>query len=638
MNKLSMYKKLIVEIKKQAVISILGTAEADELYDFTKDDAYYHFVVNTIRNKEGYTVDDLLEDKIYDKFRIYVSSAWNSNKKVKIEIAGFNIILDKSKSGYSDFYEYLNIKDGLKASTSILNKIIEDKRSEDFEILFDDPEWYIVYPKTQLGSMALGRSYWDVKENKLKYDLSFNPSYGIGSKTGEISWCTVADGENNHFLSYHMHKKLHMFYCISKRFGVEDNKRKICLSLEKEDGNVNFSSDELSCVDGNNDSQDEEFFRRNLGERYNKLIKYTEDNLEEIDFVSYYSNYNLIQYNSQYENPDIPSEIGDGSDYTYFEEILRYTLDKRIFYAAFNSNIDREGKLKKLLESDKTPFELRIAIAEVCDDEDELKKLAFQHQFGDVDQNIKLKIAIANNPNTSSSVLMRLANIENNDIRLAVANNYSTSETTLYSLSKIDNDEIRLAIANNIKSEGYVLNNLSKIDNRDIQLAVLNHPNTDQVDKDRLKKSLSTIDELLADAKNPETSPDYLFELSMIENDDIRLAIANNPNTDLLTLYKLSEIENDDIRLAIANNHNTEWHILYNLTKIENDEIRFAVANNPNANSFILSELSKIDNRAIQQAVLNHPNTDKKTKDKIKAAGVNESYYSIKKYILSLLN
>jgi len=457
MHKLSIYSSLLLEIRRETVIYELGEEEGNKLLTFTRDNAYYHLVVNTVRNGEKISLEKLFDYKLYNKFRDSgISSAWNSDKTVSASLAGSLVILDKNKSGYSDFVNYLTIKETLKTSTSSLIEIIEinyRNSNDDFNVLINDSEWYIAYPKTQKGSIALGRSYWNREENKLKYDETFEK--GEGDHIGIMRWCTSISGANNKFTAYHINKKLHMFYCISKRFGVEDNKRKICLSLEKESGNVYFCSNPLACVDANNNAQDEEFFRRNLGERYNKLIKYTEDKLEEIDYITYYKKYDLIQYKSQYENMNIDFNIEESME--DISHILNYTEDINIFYEMYNSNIFNLEKLILLANCVKTPIDI---LRQLCTKEDD-----------------EIKSCIASNISTPQDCLVWLSNNSNTTTKLYIVQNPNTPVYIITGLIRKSDDIFKQYLARNARSS-LILNFLTKNSNNNIKELIKKNPNT----------------------------------------------------------------------------------------------------------------------------------------------------------------
>jgi len=485
MHKLSIYKALLLEMKKEAVIAILGAEDGNKLLKFTQDDSYHHLVVNTVRNREGHTVEELLDAELLKRFKeLNVSTAWNTNKTLTAETAGASITLDKQTSGYNDFVRFTEIKSGLTTKTDFLIDLIDknyERDNDHFNILINDSEWYIVYPKTQLGSMSLGRSYWDREKDKLKYDETFDKGKGI--HTGEISWCTVVNGPSNRFISYHTNMKLHMFYCISKRFGAEDNKRKLCLSLEKIKREVKFYSGRAS-VDANDDNQDEEFFRKTLGSRYDELIKHTKDNLEEIDHVKYYSSYNLPQYTSAFENPRVEVNIEEAEN--ELQLILQYTKDEKIFEAMFNSERNEETKHRILGKCVRTTPEMLHKLAEM--------------------DNTSARIAVASNTNTLVKTLDYLSKIDILLVKIRVACNRNTSSETLDYLSKIDDQNIQGIVASHRNTSSETLDYLSKIDKRYVQHNVI---------------------------LNKNTSPETLRYLAEIDKGDLfnsKMHIARNPN------------------------------------------------------------------------------------------------------------
>jgi len=614
MHDLLIYEALLLEMRREAVTLALGEEDGNKLLKFTQDDSYHHLVVNTVKNGEPHTVKELLDADLLKRFKdLGISTAWNTNKTLTAETAGASVTLDKQTSGYNDFVRFTEIKSGLTTKTPLLIALIDDnyeRSNKHFNVLINDSEWYIVYPKTQLGSMSLGRSYWNREQNKLKYDDTFND--GEGSYTGKMSWCTVINGSNNRFVSYHINMRLHMFYCISKRFGPEDNKRKLCLSLSKVKEEVKFSGG-YSSVDGDNASQDENFFKTTLGSRYDKLIKYTEDNLEEIDPVTYYSSYNLVQYNSAFENPRVEVDIEQAAN--ELKLMLKHTKDVRIFEAMFNSERDKEIKHQILAQSEKTPSEI-------------LNKLA---ESG----NSELQIAIAKNHNTSLETFNYLIKVGDLDIKQAIASNPNTSYQIFDYLVAIGNLDIQRAIASNPNTPSEILKDLLKIDDRNIKINVASNPNTSSEIFDYLVAT-GNLDIQKAVASNPNTTFEILKDLLKIDNRNINITIADNPNTPSEILQYLARIDDIHVQTFVARNPNTPSKTLKYLSEIDNYYIKLSIAYNTNTSYETFKYLSEIDAYYIQLALIRNPNCPEDIKKKLKEKGIIESY--IKEYIKLLIN
>jgi len=558
MNKLSIYNALLLEMRRDAVIAVLGTDDGNKLLSFTQDDSYHHLVVNTAKNGEGHSVEELLDKDLLKRFKeLGISTAWSTNKTLTAETAGASVTLDKQTSGYNDFVRFTEIKSSLTTKTSALIALIDknyETGNEHFDVLKNDSEWYIVYPKTQLGSMALGRSYWDREEDKLKYDETFND--GEGDHAGEISWCTVINGPSNRFISYHMNMKLHMFYCISKRFGEKDNKRKLCLSLEKSKIETIFSKKIGACVDGDNYPKDEEFFRKTLdSSRYDELIKHTKENLEVIDSVAYYSSYNLMQYNAAFENPRIEVNIEEALN--ELNLILEHTKDMRIFGAMLNSDRDTEKKHQILAESEKTPLEILNKLAEIG--------------------NSKVQIAVADNPNTLVKTLDYLARTDILLVKIRVARNRNTSSETLDYLARSEDMFVQRYVADNPNTSAETLDYLARKDDvgiRAIQTALANNPNT----------SSETLDYL--------ARTDVIF---------VQRHVADNPNTSTETLDYLARSEDVGIRAFLADNPNTPADVLKYLSKVDDKTVQSNVIRNPNCPEDIKN---KLKDRGIKESYI----------------------------------
>jgi hypothetical protein len=162
--------------------------------------------------------------------------------------------------------------------------------------------------------------------------------------------------------------------------------------------------------------------------------------------------------------------------------------------------------------------------------------------------------------------------------------------------------------------------------------------------------------DLLA-AKDPQTPPERLAELSKSENQEIKAAVAENPNTPMKTLWRLGEyfpaellknpmlallpLENPNflldisiytfvkmayhpdcpswiyesaasvatLRHFIATNPRTPPTILETLVNESEDHIRIALAKNPNSSPTLLANLAKDESISVLVSLAKNPNT-----------------------------
>ena len=138
-------------------------------------------------------------------------------------------------------------------------------------------------------------------------------------------------------------------------------------------------------------------------------------------------------------------------------------------------------------------------------------------------------------------------------------------------------------------------------------------------------------------ARNPNTDPEILDELSMSQSLSIKHVVASNPNTRPETIGKLFASFGSDIHLGIADNPSAPVQILITmltqgleegrdillnvlaknpslpeealtlLRDYDSSEVRCAVASNPNTGLGDLLELALDSNRTVKKAAAANP-------------------------------
>lgn len=116
-------------------------------------------------------------------------------------------------------------------------------------------------------------------------------------------------------------------------------------------------------------------------------------------------------------------------------------------------------------------------------------------------------------------------------------------------------------------------------------------------------------------ARNPDTPPYYLEELSTIDQEekkldvsDVMISVARNPNTPARVLDRLAGHEDVRVQLGVANNTNVPQKTLWNLGHDELFQLRYAVARNPNCSPKLLMVLSEDPTDTVIEMALRHPN------------------------------
>ena len=304
---------LLLEISQKEVIDVIGQ---DDYSEFVKknrkasqDQNFLKVIINTYKSDQAHSLDDILG--LYQDYELSIKNKWNTKGEAIVNVPGgarikltpditiYNDKDDQPKTTtYSDVKNFLEARSDLSLNSGIFIECLsQGDINTDFEVILNDDEWIICYPKTIKGSISLARSFWNGE--RLEYDTTVRA--GVGQNIGTMSWCTsIVPKKNkssaNMFLNYHRQANLHMYYCIKKNTNVQDLDRKLCISFFKKDNVVGFKGGHAS-VNGDNAETDEKTFKSYIGSRFNSLIKDAEkpERLE-IDPISYYESINFEQY------------------------------------------------------------------------------------------------------------------------------------------------------------------------------------------------------------------------------------------------------------------------------------------------------------------------------------------------------
>ena len=395
---------------------------------------YLDIISNTINYGEQHGPDDYIQ-----QFEFYKNSIEPNRKDqefLTISIPGGETVslIDKVNPGsctatYDDIQQFQQARMFIlgKASKNKLaaayEKVLNEANENDFELIANDSNWIVFYPKSVRGSIALARSYWN--GSRVVYDKTFNPSKGLGQNTGVIKWCTSVSGQGNMFNNYHRRLNLHMYYCINKNLNIANNpNRKLCISLKKVRGEVSYN-DGSSSVNGNNKPVSEQKAKSYLGNIYNLLEKDASQNRRlEIDVKSYYESINVNQYviMRKANEENIEDFIRE------FRQILDYSResDKISIVAAKDPNSHIREVIARSRNSSLKTLELLA---------------------NDSSENVR--IYVAKNPNTSSEILALLADDSNENVRSGVAGNNNSPIEALKNLIDDKNKSVRISITRN---------------------------------------------------------------------------------------------------------------------------------------------------------------------------------------------
>jgi len=534
---------------------------------------YLDVISNSIRAGQNHSPDDYIQQ--FEFFKNSIEPSRNDEEFLTVRIPGDEDIslVGKINQGfclatYDDIQQfqqarmYVLGKGSKRNLTSAYVSSLAEANEEDFELVAENENWIVFYPKTIKGSITLARSYWD--GSKVSYDETFNPSKGFGQNTGKISWCTSVSGGGNMFNNYHRKLNLHMYYCINKMPGsINDPARKLCVSFVKQSGNVVFQGGSAS-VDGDNKEIDENAAKSYLGSILRKLVEdSSQEKRLEIDFESYYSSISFEQYLTMRAANEQNIE-----DFTQeFGQIVKYSKDKE-----------------------------KISRHALYEDKSDIMK-----SYGE--------IAVASNRNSSTDLLEDLAYNGSPRAQVAAATNPSTPLEAAIHVANNSGDQGKCTIAKNPDTNPSVLSVLSKDKSVMVLLFVVKNPNTPKEDLLRLAKyGEDGIKFKLASNKNLSREIiDVLYE----DGDEmVHLAIAKNLNTPTQILSDLVNYDNERILCAIAENENTHPDVLSGIAERGKEKAKAIVAKNPNTPTEVLTKLSRHASLNVKSGVAINRNTD----------------------------
>ena len=253
---------------------------------------------------------------------------------------------DNTTATYNDVMKYLENSPGLDKRNDLLTKTIQDGingQEYEFEVVAmpsGGQKYFVAYPKTYKGSIALGRMGPDYR-----YYNPNNPN--DRAVLGTMTWCTTVDGSGNMFLNYHRNMNLHMYYLTRiEGYNPSSSDRKFCLSFAKDlEGNVKLHDDGHATVNGDNKPVSKDYIISKIGQRLYNII---ENDVKKptrpvIDPLKYYRSINLQQYQDMRE----VNQTGQDLDLFVSEadQIAEYTDNKQIIQDMIK---DPESRIKQI--------------------------------------------------------------------------------------------------------------------------------------------------------------------------------------------------------------------------------------------------------------------------------------------------
>tara|TARA_R110002153_G_scaffold16136_3_gene57085 strand:- start:1528 stop:4371 length:2844 start_codon:yes stop_codon:yes gene_type:complete len=255
---------LLLEHNKENFLSLInaGTlSEEDSSKILSKkgfrppfnNDIFRVMAYNTLVGESNHSVDDIIGSFTIVKQKIIDPYLRGQLAVATIPGMGNVDISDNIKAGmieYDDCMKYINFMTATVIRTKVLQKLLNAGFAGDsthFDVVYEDNNWIVCYPKTYQGSITLARMGPDKKY--------YNPGRAEDKLIlGTMGWCTSVDSGSNMFMNYHRKMNLHMYYFTRKNgYNPTDKTRKFCVSVEKKKkGHVNISQKNSVTVDADN--------------------------------------------------------------------------------------------------------------------------------------------------------------------------------------------------------------------------------------------------------------------------------------------------------------------------------------------------------------------------------------------------
>ncbi len=356
---------------------------------------FAEMVYKTVVNKENHSFQEMIDS--FPMFEQKILDVYNKKLLKNPRIPGTSNevypivdLIDKKELTFSKYLEYLDLLNRTDARTETLQLVLDEgfkknnQNNKNFEIIYNEKDWIVVYPKTYLGSIAVAR---------MGPDYNY---YTPPDTIGKINWCTSVDSPGNMFLNYSVHMNLHMYYFIKKSgFNssesiyhesnkgflenfVLDSNRKVCISIRKANNQVGLAFGTAS-VNANNDAfKDEQECINAVGQKMIDLIikDAKKTNRLEISLSDYYKSVSTRQYSDLRKavNSDLDSLSHFAKEIPYYfkynknPEIRKLILeDSYRDIVAYTSFAIQNGDLKPT-EEEANSYIIRTLYNDSLDD------------------------------------------------------------------------------------------------------------------------------------------------------------------------------------------------------------------------------------------------------------------------------
>ena len=286
-------------------------------------------------------VYDLYKQKILEPINRDNANIEYTLNNVKYSI---NSLIDNNEINLNHIKEFLMQDEAEDPTENFLEKVLRDalkSSSSDLDVVYEDIDIVVFYPKTLIGSKAACRAYF--KDGEYYVD---ELNRQIGPVIGPVKWCIAVDGDNR-FNLYKNTLGMNLYISIKKNLD-SSGKGRMCLGFKKDkEGNVTLETDTeyAASLTGDNYLATDERIDRIIGRSvYDKIVKDVEKSNRPIskpekDYWEAYPEEGFVRelkrFKKKKDNPHIKQEF-----LAKLFKILYYTKKKNIRKSVLLSNDD----------------------------------------------------------------------------------------------------------------------------------------------------------------------------------------------------------------------------------------------------------------------------------------------------------
>ena len=237
------------------------------------------------------------------------------------------------------------------------------------------------------------------------------------------------------------------------------------------------------------------------------------------------------------------------------------------------------------------------------------------------DSSLRVRVSAVSNSSLPLDIIEKSAISPDASIRCAVAKNRSTPKEILQTLSRESKfKKIRMAVAENPNTSVFTLSELADDRHNDVRREVrfrlgekdMEEPIDERErDLEKIKTDLKNRDfeYRLNLASNENLSLELITILSKDKRSEVRGTIAVNRATPMMILEELAEDKSAAVRKSVAESSNANQEILQKLMIDEKSYVRAAVGMNANATEEILENLAKDRDWLVQISICRNLST-----------------------------